>query len=71
MVESSRIYGKADSDMSDSKDKVIAIATVTAFKFHCNLCGKGGHKQRTVPSVTRSNADTAVDRDTRKKHAGT
>ncbi len=31
MVESFRIYGKADSGMSDSNDKV--IATVTSFKF--------------------------------------
>jgi hypothetical protein len=27
-------------------------------------------KQRTVPRVTRSNANTAVDQNTRKQHAG-
>ncbi len=43
MVESLRIYGKADSDMIDSNNKV--IVTVASFKFNCNLCGKGGHKQ--------------------------
>jgi hypothetical protein len=25
------------------------IVTVTAFKFDCNLCGKGGHKARDCP----------------------
>ncbi len=42
-----KLYGKADSDMSESEDKV--IATATAFKFNCNLCGKGGHKARDCP----------------------
>ncbi len=46
-IVESRIYGKADSDMSDSEDKVIAIAT--AFKFDCNLCGKIEHKARDCP----------------------
>jgi hypothetical protein len=32
---------------SDSKDEV--IATVTAFKFDCNLYGKGRHKARDCP----------------------
>jgi hypothetical protein len=36
MVENFRIYGKADSDMSDSNKEV--IATTTSFKFGCNLC---------------------------------
>jgi len=58
MVESYGIYGKADSDMSDSDNKV--VATTTSFKFNSNLCG----------SVTRSNANTAVDWDTRKRHVG-
>jgi hypothetical protein len=47
MVESFRIYGKADSNMSDSKDKV--IETATSFKFNCDLCGKGGHKAKDCP----------------------
>ncbi len=47
MVESFRIYGKADSDMSDRDNKV--IATATSFKFNCNLCEKGGHKAKHCP----------------------
>jgi hypothetical protein len=47
MVESFRIYGKADSNMCDSLNEV--IVTATSFKFDCNLCGKGGHKVRDCP----------------------
>jgi hypothetical protein len=36
---------------SDSKDEV--IATVTAFKFNCNLCGKGRHKARDCPQCDK------------------
>ncbi len=51
MVESFRIYGKAESNMSDSNNKV--IATVTAFKCERNLCGKGGHKARDWPQYDK------------------
>jgi hypothetical protein len=51
MMESFRIYGKADSDMSDSKDKL--IAAVIAFKFDSNLCGKGRHKARDCPKCDK------------------
>ncbi len=44
IVESFRIYGKAESDRSDSKDQV--IVALTEFKFDCNLCEKGRHKAR-------------------------
>jgi hypothetical protein len=43
MVESFRIYGKAESNMSDCKEDKV-IATIIACTFNCNLCEKGGHK---------------------------
>ncbi len=52
MVESFKIYGMADSGMSDSNDDVIA-AVMTSFKFDCNLCGKGGHKARDCPQCDK------------------
>jgi hypothetical protein len=48
-VKSFRIYGKADFNMIDSKDEM--IATVTAFKFDCNIRGKGGHNARDSPQL--------------------
>ncbi len=35
--------------MIDSKDEM--IATVTAFKFDCNIRGKGGHNARDSPQL--------------------
>ncbi len=47
MVESFRIYGNAESNMS-GEDEV--IGSVPAFKFDCSLYGKGGqHKARDCP----------------------
>ncbi len=47
MVESFRVNGRADSNMSDSNNKV--ITTARSFKFDCNLCGKGRHKANDCP----------------------
>ncbi len=47
MVESFGIHGKADSNMSDNNDGV--IATTTSFKFDCNLCEKGEHRAKYCP----------------------
>jgi hypothetical protein len=47
MVECFRIYGKEDSDMSDSDYEL--IRTRTSFNFDCNLCGKGRYKARGCP----------------------
>ena len=48
MVESFRIHGKAELDMSDSKEDKV-VATVTAYKVNCNLCGTSRHKAEDCP----------------------
>jgi hypothetical protein len=66
MMESFRIY-QADSDMSYSKDKV--IATLHHLTLIVIYVKRADTRQGTVPSVPSSNANTVVDWDTRKRHA--
>jgi hypothetical protein len=68
MVEIFRMYGMADSNMGDSEGKV--IMTEQHLSLIVTFVERADTRQWTVPSVTRSNANTVVDLDTKKKHAG-
>ncbi len=67
MTQSFRIHGKSKEEMSDSNNNV--IATVTSFKFNCNLCGMGRHKVKDCPQRGKIKCEHCGHWDIRKQHA--